>query len=127
MDALEGEYRLINFLGNLKVCDLNSFYDLVKRYSKTKEKEMKELSACLLPDRVDEKSCKRIEYYEKYERPSIKDLLFMIVRQKGKWFGMSDEEAYLYAGREMKNLIDIDVLTLDIEELEEKIRVRKKD
>ncbi len=127
MNALEGEYRLINFLNCLKVYELNSFYDLVKRYSNERETEMKKLSTCLLPDRIEEESCKKLEYYEKYERPSIKDLLFMIVRQKGKWFGMTDEEAYLYAGREMRNLIDIDVLTIELEDLKELERVRKKD
>ena len=127
MEALEGEYRLINFLSRMKLTELNSFASIVRHYSQNKEKEMKELSRCLLPGFIDAESCKKIEYFEKYERPSIKDLLYMIVRQKGKVFGMTDEEAYLYAGREMKNLIYNDILTLDMEELEkkEKTKIRK--
>lgn len=126
-ECLEREYRLINFLSKLKLSDLNSFYSMVKHYSKNRESEMKELSVYLLPNYVNEKFCKEIEYFEKYERPSIKDLLYMIARQKGKIFGMNNEEALKYASHEMENLIDIDVLTLDLDEIHEmeKQRIRK--
>lgn len=120
--SLEGEYRLVNFLSNLKLCDLNTFNDMIKNYSKKREDEIKRLSVNLVLEEEKDKIKSDIEYFEKYERPSIKDLHYMVARQKGKLFGMSNEEAYLYASREMENLIDIDILELDFDKLKEKVR-----
>lgn len=122
--ALEGEARVNSFINKLKVFELNQFMTLVKKYSKYREKEIDDLSVYMLPSFDEKVPIEKIEYYEMYERPSIKDLIYLIARAKGRLFGMSDEEAFAYASHEMEQLIDIDILGISLGELREKVKIR---
>ena len=125
-ECLEQEYRLNSFIRNLRIGDLNAFATAVKHYSRDREAEIEKYKEDLNlygPNLKWEHHLAetKISYYEKYERISIKDLHYVIAREKAEKFGMDRETAKKYASHEIDKLIDIDILA------DEMPKVRKRD
>ena len=113
-EFLEQDYRFNSFIRTLDIPRLNTFSSLIKKYSNQRELEIEEYRKYIDP--LHENSWEgynakeEVAYFEKYERLSIKNLLYMIARRKGEKFGMNDEYARKYATCEIDKLIDIDIL-----------------
>lgn len=86
--AFDKEYQLTNFLDNLDFTGLGYFNDMVNAYGKKREEEIKALSLHLFPESSYETVNQKVEYYEKYEAPSIDDLLFIVARRRYELFGL---------------------------------------
>ncbi len=120
-EASEAEYSLYKYLNELNVSGLNSFIFLVKLYNKNKEKEMIELSQYLKTSDNNEEMIKILEliaFYEKYEKRSIKDILYIVMRRKADLFGMRKVESSNYAKDEIEHLMNLEIL-------DPKVKVRK--
>ena len=120
-NATEAEYLLYKYLGDLNVYKLNSFIFLVKLYNKNKEKEILSLRNYLDSDSQSEERVKAMEdisFYEKYEKRSIKDILYIVMRRKADLFGMHSFESPEYARNEVENLMNLEIL-------DPKVKVRK--
>lgn len=120
-ESTEAEYVLYKYLSDLNVYKLNNFIFLVKLYNKNKEKEMLDLRKYLDSDTQSEEKIKAMEditFYEKYEKRSIKDILYIVMRRKADLFGMKKFESPEYARNEVENLMNLEIL-------DPKVKVRK--
>ena len=121
IDAAEAEYKLYKYIEGLNIYNLNRFISLVKLYNKNKENEMLELSSYLnskYHNDIKMRAIEKITYYEKFEKISIKNILYIVIRRKADLFGMKSFESMDYARKEVESMFKIEIL-------DPKVKVRK--